>query len=97
MRKLALLLFALTTVAGAAKSDEFIGCTYRGVENCMFLKTSKGGLPIFVNPMNVPAEGRGVTMQGTIVNLPNICMAGPGIAVSSWSYNRLHCPKMAKH
>jgi hypothetical protein len=75
-----------------AKRITTSGCTSGTVEGCLILKSPRGNYTLYVAPPR-PLPGRGVTVTGTISNGPNFCMAGPGIVVQKWNYNRLHCPK----
>jgi hypothetical protein len=95
MLKTAILTFALLTASAAFAADGPVtinGCTSTGVENCLFIDTPQGKNALFVKPPR-PDPGRGISVTGAISNDPNICMAGPGIKVETWSYSEQQCPK----
>jgi hypothetical protein len=95
MLKNAMLIFALLTASTAFAADGPVtinGCTSTGVENCLFIDSPQGKYALFVKPPR-PDPGRGISVTGAISNDPNICMAGPGIKVETWSYSEQQCPK----
>jgi hypothetical protein len=94
MLKNAIIVCALllaSTAFGADGPVTIKGCTSSGVEGCLFITSPQGNYPLFVKPPR-PDPGRGISVTGTISNDPNICMAGPGIKVSTWSYSDQQCP-----
>jgi len=96
MLKISTIICALfvSSTAFAADTVTMSGCLSGGVEGCLFLKTPKGKYTLYVMPPRPsPSRGLGVTVTGTISNGPNFCMAGPGIVVQKWNYNRMRCPK----
>ena len=85
-------LLAASAAFGADGPVTIGGCTSSGVEGCLFITSPQGKYALFVKPPR-PDPGRGISVTGTISNDPNICMAGPGIKVETWSYNEQQCPK----
>jgi hypothetical protein len=84
---------ALASSAFAADGPVTInGCTSSEVEGCIFVTSPQGKYALFVKPPR-PDPGRGISVTGTISNDPNICMAGPGLKVTSWSYSDQQCPQ----
>jgi hypothetical protein len=68
------------------------GCTSSEVEGCLFITSPQGKYALFVKPPRHD-PGRGISVTGTVSSDPNICMAGPGIKVETWSYNDQQCPQ----
>jgi len=79
-------------LVGPMKQITTSGCVSGRVEGCLFLKSPKGKYSLYVMAPR-PSPGRGINVTGLVSGGPNICMAGPGIVVQKWSYNRLRCPK----
>jgi hypothetical protein len=95
MLKKALIACALLSTPAAFAADGPItieGCTSSEVEGCLFITSPQGKYALFVKPPR-PDPGRGISVTGTISNDPNICMAGPGIKVETWSYSAQQCPQ----
>jgi hypothetical protein len=107
LRTIAIAIGLVSLLCGAARADGLpgpwpfpwlgkqitaSGCTSGTVEGCLLLKSPGGNYTLYVMQPR-PLPGRGVTVTGVVDNGPNICMAGPGIRVQKWNYNRLHCPK----
>jgi hypothetical protein len=85
------LLFAPAAFA-ADGSVTINGCTSSEVEGCLFIASPQGKYALFVKPPR-PDPGRGISVTGTVSSDPNICMAGPGIKVETWSYSDKQCPQ----
>jgi hypothetical protein len=75
------------------------GCVNPGVETgCLVLvdSTGKGKYGLFFPSTSKPAPYTGISFTGTAHNGPTFCMQGPPVDVSSWTPNRMHCPKASE-
>ena len=94
MLKNAMVTCALLFAPAAFAADGSVtvnGCTSSEVEGCLFVTSPQGKYASFVKPPR-PDPGRGISVTGTVSSDPNICMAGPGIKVETWSYSDQQCP-----
>jgi hypothetical protein len=92
MKKFLLALCVLPLLLGSALAEGLSGCTFKGVENCLFLKTVEGKTyALYVMTFIPPNPGRGVSVQGFPYVGLGFC-GTPAYTVTSWNYNKLRCP-----